>query len=155
MKTKSRSTMANSHTAEHFVNPDDDCTMWTLGHFTVPPIRPYEVFERTNMMAGPAHPPEHVSAMIVTLRLGEGDVHQFDNLADAIAFMQNSMLERFAFGYAQPNTAGHMVNAWRLPDGTVQFRDFQPVPHGGVLVQPPRAAGMQYLVYPVKDADQV
>jgi hypothetical protein len=135
------------------MDPDQDCTMWTLGQFCDPPLDPDEVFERTDVMAGPAHPSATITAMVEKLQLGDGKFQSCNNLAAARDYMRDSMMERFAFGALSNNMVGHMVNAYRMEDGSIEFRDFQPAPHNGTPVHPQNVPGARYLIWPIKDAD--
>lgn len=137
------------------MDPDQDCTMCTLGAFCEPQLTPYQVFEVTDVMAGPAQSPTNVSIMVVKLGLGDGHYDVFDSLAMAEQTMQNSMMERFALMWAQPGVVGHMVNAYRIADRqTLTYLDYQvDSVHGAPTVPPANLFGASYFVWPIKDAD--
>jgi hypothetical protein len=139
---------------EQVMIPDDedDCTMWTVGAFCNPRLDPYEVFERTDVMAGPSHQADNVSLMITKLGLGDGQYRSFATPAEARRYMLDSMMERFAYGVTRADRVGHMVNVYR--DGqTLTFLDFQVPPHGGIPVQPPTQGGWRYFIWPINDAN--
>jgi hypothetical protein len=123
---------------------DNDCTLWTLGHFSG--LTPDRVADLTNTMHGPALDENRVTEMIQILGLGDGRYERFYALGEVQNYMRSAMTEMFAFAWYVPNLEiGHMVCAIRHQDGTIVCQDYQ---NNGAITFPP-GNGIIYYVWQI------